>query len=121
MSSSVWNGGPASSSIPYEGATSTTATASSSAASATGGGGGGGGLLTGPCTNEGLYNCIGGTAFQRCASGQWSAAEPMAPGTRCAPGLSDGPTITGRRARLRRLRGLVMGSGESEEKTGGDD
>ncbi|KAJ5495313.1 hypothetical protein N7539_000429 [Penicillium diatomitis] len=28
--------------------------------------------LSGPCNNEGSWNCIAGTAFQRCASGQWT-------------------------------------------------
>jgi hypothetical protein len=39
-----------------------------------------------PCTNEGLWNCIDGSQFQRCASGQWSALMRMATGTRCASG-----------------------------------
>lgn len=46
----------------------------------------GGGGLTGPCTSEGMWNCIGGSSFQRCASGQWSAVTPMSGGTKCTPG-----------------------------------
>lgn len=46
------------------------------------------GALSGPCSPEGQWNCIAGTSFQRCASGQWSVAQQMAAGTACAPGLS---------------------------------
>ncbi|KAI1329366.1 hypothetical protein F5Y16DRAFT_108042 [Xylariaceae sp. FL0255] len=47
------------------------------------------GAMTGPCTDEGAWNCIGGSSFQRCASEQWSAVQPMAAGTQCTPGISD--------------------------------
>ncbi|KAG9495376.1 hypothetical protein J7337_013620 [Fusarium musae] len=41
------------------------------------------------CKPEGYWNCITtGTAFQRCASGTWSVAMAVAPGTRCVPGQS---------------------------------
>ncbi|EGS23085.1 uncharacterized protein CTHT_0015740 [Thermochaetoides thermophila DSM 1495] len=41
------------------------------------------------CTNEGAWNCVnGGTAFQRCASGRWSAVISMAAGTKCVAGES---------------------------------
>jgi hypothetical protein len=36
-----------------------------------------------PCTSEGLFNCIDGTKFQRCAGGVWSAILSMPAGTRC--------------------------------------
>jgi hypothetical protein len=36
-----------------------------------------------PCTDEGAWNCINGTSFQRCASGSWSAVQPVAAGTVC--------------------------------------
>lgn len=41
------------------------------------------------CVPEGLWNCISGTAFQRCASGTWSVVMSMAAGTRCDPGVSE--------------------------------
>ena len=41
------------------------------------------------CTNEGAWNCIGGTSWQRCASGTWSAVQPVAPGTVCTAGEGD--------------------------------
>ncbi|KAI1642537.1 uncharacterized protein F4817DRAFT_320730 [Daldinia loculata] len=44
------------------------------------------GGLTGPCTSEGMFNCIGGTAYQQCASGSWSTVMQMAPGVKCAEG-----------------------------------
>jgi hypothetical protein len=43
-----------------------------------------GAAMAGACTNEGAWNCIsGGTSFQRCASGSWSVAMPVAAGTTC--------------------------------------
>ncbi|KAK2763096.1 hypothetical protein FQN54_009730 [Arachnomyces sp. PD_36] len=47
---------------------------------------GSGNALSGPCSTEGDWNCIGGSSFQRCASGAWSAAQPMAAGTSCEAG-----------------------------------
>lgn len=44
--------------------------------------------LTGACTSEGIWNCIGGTTWQRCASGLWSVMQPMPGGTSCKPGQS---------------------------------
>ncbi|KAI1658273.1 hypothetical protein F4813DRAFT_395964 [Daldinia decipiens] len=44
------------------------------------------GGLTGPCTTEGMFNCIGGTAYQQCASGSWSTVMQMAPTVKCAEG-----------------------------------
>ncbi|KAI1477868.1 hypothetical protein F4774DRAFT_427036 [Daldinia eschscholtzii] len=44
------------------------------------------GGLTGPCTSEGMFNCIGGTAYQQCASGSWSTVMQMAPTVKCAEG-----------------------------------
>lgn len=40
------------------------------------------------CTTEGAWNCIGGSSFQRCASGAWSAVTQMASGTSCSTGES---------------------------------
>ncbi|KAK0613623.1 hypothetical protein B0T14DRAFT_282519 [Immersiella caudata] len=59
------------------------------------------GANSGPCTNEGAWNCINGTSFQRCASGQWSPVIPMAPGTTCTPGTSDSLNMSGRRSARR--------------------
>lgn len=47
------------------------------------------GALTGACTTEGLWNCIGGTSFQRCASGTWSVVQSVAAGTSCTVGTSE--------------------------------
>ena len=41
-----------------------------------------------PCANEGVWNCIDGVSFQRCASGMWSPVQHLASGTSCTPGLS---------------------------------
>lgn len=50
--------------------------------------GNGGSALTGPCSEAGMFNCIGGTSFQQCASGQWSAVQQLAQGTVCNEGMS---------------------------------
>ncbi|KAF5872934.1 uncharacterized protein Bfra_008211 [Botrytis fragariae] len=42
----------------------------------------------GTCTAAGMFNCISGTSFQQCASGTWSAAQNMAPGTVCLAGYA---------------------------------
>ncbi|KAL2265757.1 hypothetical protein VTJ83DRAFT_6857 [Remersonia thermophila] len=38
------------------------------------------------CADEGLWNCVGGYSFQRCAAGQWSPIMQLAPGTKCKVG-----------------------------------
>ncbi|KAI9163828.1 Glucan endo-1,3-beta-glucosidase [Paramyrothecium foliicola] len=48
-----------------------------------------GGAQSGACSNEGAWNCIDGATYQRCASGSWSATQPVAPGTTCAVGISN--------------------------------
>ena len=48
------------------------------------------GAQSGPCSDEGDWYCSSdGASFQRCASGQWSAAIDMPAGETCTPGLSD--------------------------------
>lgn len=47
------------------------------------------GALSGACSPEGMWNCIGGTSFQRCASGVWSEVMQMAAGTACTAGQSE--------------------------------
>ncbi|KAJ5573739.1 uncharacterized protein N7459_008166 [Penicillium hispanicum] len=46
------------------------------------------GTLSGSCSPEGTWNCISGTSFQRCASGQWTVSQQLASGTQCSPGQS---------------------------------
>ncbi|KAL6919430.1 hypothetical protein FSHL1_003411 [Fusarium sambucinum] len=36
------------------------------------------------CTEEGQWNCISGSKYQRCASGTWSVVQSMAAGTTCS-------------------------------------
>ncbi|ETI24548.1 hypothetical protein G647_03917 [Cladophialophora carrionii CBS 160.54] len=62
-----------------------TGTASVSTGSSSGVSAGAAGQLTGPCSNEGDWNCIDGSSFQRCASGSWSATIPLS-GMKCTPG-----------------------------------
>ncbi|KAI0025725.1 hypothetical protein F4780DRAFT_222649 [Xylariomycetidae sp. FL0641] len=64
---------------------------------------GGEGEKTGACSTEGEWNCIGGSSFQRCASGAWSAVQPMAAGTKCNAGVSNVLQMSrSRRDRVRR-------------------
>jgi hypothetical protein len=44
--------------------------------------------LAGSCFEEGIWNCIGGTFWQRCAGGIWTSKQPMPDGTECTFGLS---------------------------------
>ncbi|PTB64405.1 lytic polysaccharide monooxygenase [Trichoderma citrinoviride] len=58
-----------------------------------------------PCTDEGQWSCASdGKSFQRCASGVWSAAIPVAQGTSCQPGTSDSLTMVNKRSFVRRGR-----------------
>ncbi|KAK8075369.1 hypothetical protein PG997_010032 [Apiospora hydei] len=59
---------------------------------------------TGACTEEGIFNCIGGSAYQRCASGKWTALEQMPGGTKCAEGKSANLWARGEAMMMRRLR-----------------
>lgn len=54
------------------------------------------------CSPEGSWNCIGGTTFQRCASGMWSAAQPVAPGTSCTPGQASQLKVAAKQKRTPR-------------------
>ncbi|KAL2160814.1 hypothetical protein VTH06DRAFT_1011 [Thermothelomyces fergusii] len=58
------------------------------------------------CSEEGAWNCIGGTQFQRCASGAWTAPQPVSAGTVCKPGRGGRITIAAAsdRVRVRRVR-----------------
>ncbi|GAD93568.1 conserved hypothetical protein [Paecilomyces variotii No. 5] len=47
------------------------------------------GAESGSCSPEGTWNCINGSSFQRCASGQWSSPVDMASGTTCTAGKAD--------------------------------
>ncbi|KAF2433083.1 hypothetical protein EJ08DRAFT_584423 [Tothia fuscella] len=80
-------------------------TGSSSSNSSTPGSSATSGSLTGACSDEGMYNCLGGSSFQRCASGQWSPAMAMPEGTTCTPGQSQ--TLFARSARLVRRKIIV--------------
>jgi len=40
------------------------------------------------CNTEGDWNCVGGTSFQRCASGTWSTVMSLAQGVTCSGGQS---------------------------------
>lgn len=50
------------------------------------------------CTSEGNWNCIGGSTFQRCASGVWSAPQALSQGVTCTPGQSADIGLSAKRA-----------------------
>jgi hypothetical protein len=75
-----------------------TGTGVSSPAPAPATGGSSTGLQTGPCSNEGEWNCIDGSSFQRCASGAWSVAIPMN-GMKCTPGETADFSMTAAKAK----------------------
>jgi hypothetical protein len=62
-----------------------------------------------PCTDEGAWNCVGGSQFQRCASGAWSTIMAMADGTSCQPGQA--MTLTMVQKRGSRIFGRRHGHG----------
>ena len=65
--------------------------------------GGSGGFAAGEaCSTEGAWNCIGGSSFQRCASGIWSEVMAMAGGTTCGAGQSSELKISASQRSLRR-------------------
>ncbi|KAI1176701.1 hypothetical protein F4777DRAFT_577809 [Nemania sp. FL0916] len=66
-------------------APSGTSSSTPSGSSGSGSGSTSGGL-TGKCTAEGMYNCLDGTSYQQCASGQWSVIMQMPATTKCAIG-----------------------------------
>ncbi|KAI1339029.1 lytic polysaccharide monooxygenase [Xylariaceae sp. FL0016] len=83
-----------------------TAATSSTAGEPTSGSGsssGSTGAMSGACTTEGEFYCSG-TAFQQCASGQWSAEIEMAAGTSCTPGQSSNMQISAVRGKKRAIR-----------------
>lgn len=58
------------------------------------------------CTNEGEWNCIGGSSFQRCASGAWTATQQLSGGVSCTPGQAADIGLTAKRGMraMRRVR-----------------
>lgn len=79
------------------------ATGTPDSGSGSGSGGSGAFPVGSSCAPEGQWNCIGGTSFQRCASGSWSAVIQMAPGTKCTAG-EDATLRMGAGRRLLRSR-----------------
>ncbi|KAK7415847.1 hypothetical protein QQX98_005629 [Neonectria punicea] len=57
------------------------------------------------CSTEGEWNCVGGSQFQRCASGVWSVLMAVADGTTCESGQSSTLAMSGKRRSFRRFRG----------------
>jgi hypothetical protein len=61
------------------------------------------------CDQEGDWNCVGGSSFQRCASGAWSTVMALAQGVECSGGQSatlNMAAIKGKRS-LRRASRII--------------
>jgi hypothetical protein len=61
------------------------------------------------CSEEGDWNCVGGSSFQRCASGAWSSIMALAQGVECSGGQSatlNMAAIKGKRS-LRRASRII--------------
>jgi len=58
------------------------------------------------CTSEGEWNCIGGSSFQRCASGTWTATQQLSGGVSCTPGQAADIGLMAKRGKrtLRRVQ-----------------
>lgn len=78
------SGSSSSSSGSDSGSSSSSAPSSDSSSSSSGSSSGA--AQSGSCDKNGAWNCIDGSTYQRCASGQWTEAQQMAAGTECSPG-----------------------------------
>ena len=56
------------------------------------------------CTNDGWWNCTGGTSFQRCSSGMWFPVQEVAAGTQCSSGESESLEMKAVRVSKRTVR-----------------
>jgi hypothetical protein len=74
-----------------------TAEASAPPAAAPATGGSGATTEGSACSNEGEWNCVSGSSFQRCASGRWSAVQSLAAGTSCEAGVAANLKMVGAR------------------------
>ncbi|KAL4722712.1 hypothetical protein ACLX1H_010595 [Fusarium chlamydosporum] len=70
-----------------------------------GSGSGSGGFAAGTaCTTEGEWNCIGGSSFQRCASGTWTPSQGLSSGVSCTPGQGADISMTVKRGERKMRR-----------------
>ncbi|KAG8669662.1 hypothetical protein FPOAC2_09002 [Fusarium poae] len=70
-------------------------------------GSGSGGFAAGTaCTTEGEWNCIGGSSFQRCASGTWTPSQGLSPGVTCTPGQGADISMSVKRGKRNMRRSL---------------
>lgn len=83
--SSSGSSGSGSSSSGSSGSGSSGSGSSGSGSSGSGSSGSSGSESAGSaCSSEGEYQCVSSTTYQICASGTWSTAMPVAPGTSCS-------------------------------------
>ncbi|KAL4918472.1 hypothetical protein BDW62DRAFT_65412 [Aspergillus aurantiobrunneus] len=62
------------------------------------------GALSGSCTDEGAWNCVGGSSFQRCASGTWTDVQTLSSGTECTPGQNQNFAVKAVEVKSRMLK-----------------
>lgn len=62
------------------------------------------------CDKEGEWNCVGGSQFQRCASGNWSQLQDVYPGTTCTPGQSSALLIAREKSPAKNYRQVLKDS-----------
>jgi hypothetical protein len=62
--------------------------------------------LTESYSEEGIWNCIGGTFWQRCAGGIWTSKQPMPDGTECTSGPSQNFIIKTASSKSQKKRAL---------------
>ncbi|KAL4929686.1 lytic polysaccharide monooxygenase AA11 family protein [Aspergillus undulatus] len=62
------------------------------------------GALSGACTDEGAWNCVGGYSFQRCASGTWTEVQALSGGTECEAGQNKNFAVKAIQVKSRMLK-----------------
>ena len=62
------------------------------------------------CDKEGEWNCVGGSQYQRCASGAWSKLQDVYPGTSCTPGQSSALLIAREKSPAKNYREVLKAS-----------
>ncbi|EXM33847.1 hypothetical protein FoTM2_002542 [Fusarium oxysporum f. sp. vasinfectum] len=91
---------PATPETPQDGSGSGEGSGSGDGNQSGGSGSGSSGFAAGTaCTNEGEWNCIGGSTFQRCASGAWTATQQLSSGVSCTPGQGADIAMTTKRGK----------------------
>lgn len=92
--------------VPSQPTASAAPSSPSSASGSDSGSSSSSGALTGSCSPEGIWNCIDGSSFQRCASGQWTLPMQMAAGTQCTAGQTEDFSISATAVKPRMINAM---------------